>query len=74
LSLEIGRAPVVYPLVEDFYCVVRKHAGWQSARWQFTFRQLHKKSGSAARFSDFAFDNPAALATFEGVRCSLIAI
>ncbi len=38
------------------YRVVRKHAGWQSAGWQFTFQQLHTKSGSAARFSDFAFD------------------
>jgi plasmid replication initiation protein len=38
------------------YRVVRKHAGWQSAGWHFTFQQLHTKSGSAARFSDFAFD------------------
>jgi plasmid replication initiation protein len=38
------------------YRVVRKHAGWQNTGWQFTFRQLHTKSGSAARFSDFALD------------------
>jgi plasmid replication initiation protein len=38
------------------YRVVRKHGGWQSAGWQFTFRQLYDKSGSIARFSDFAFD------------------
>jgi plasmid replication initiation protein len=38
------------------YRVVRKHAGWQSAGWQFSLRQLHIKSGSAARFSDFALD------------------
>jgi len=38
------------------YRVVRKHAGWQGAGWQFTLPQLHTKSGSAARLSDFAFD------------------
>jgi plasmid replication initiation protein len=38
------------------YRVVRKHAGWQQAGWQFSFRKLHQKSGSAARFSDFALD------------------
>lgn len=36
------------------YRVVRKHAGYQEGGWQFTMRQLYEKSGSAARFSDFA--------------------
>jgi plasmid replication initiation protein len=38
------------------YRVVRKHGGKQKTGWSFTFRQLYEKSGSLARFSDFAFD------------------
>lgn len=38
------------------YRLVRKHGGRQAHGWQFDFRHLHRKSGSAARFSDFAFD------------------
>lgn len=38
------------------YRVARKHAGVQALGWQFTMRQLYEKSGSAARFSDFAID------------------
>lgn len=38
------------------YRVARKHAGMQELGWQFTMRQLYEKSGSAARFSDFAID------------------
>jgi plasmid replication initiation protein len=38
------------------YRVARKHAGAQETGWQFTMRQLYEKSGSAARFSDFAID------------------
>ena len=38
------------------YRVARKHAGSQETGWHFTMRQLHQKSGSAARFSDFALD------------------
>jgi plasmid replication initiation protein len=38
------------------YRVARKHAGSQEGGWQFTMRQLYEKSGSAARFSDFALD------------------
>jgi plasmid replication initiation protein len=38
------------------YRVARKHAGHQAIGWQFTMRQLYDKSGSSARFSDFAID------------------
>ena len=38
------------------YRVARKHAGKQQDGWRFTMRQLYEKSGSAARFSDFAID------------------
>ncbi|QVL30786.1 replication initiator protein A [Telmatocola sphagniphila] len=38
------------------YRVARKHAGHQEIGWQFTMRQLYEKSGSTARFSDFAID------------------
>lgn len=38
------------------YRVARKHAGRQEMGWRFTMRQLYEKSGSSARFSDFALD------------------
>jgi plasmid replication initiation protein len=38
------------------YRVARKHAGHQETGWQFTMRQLHEKSGSSSRVSDFALD------------------
>lgn len=38
------------------YRVARKHAGSQEMGWTFTMKQLHEKSGSAARLSDFAID------------------
>lgn len=38
------------------YRLVRKHAGRQADGWQFDFRHLHRKSGSTARYSDFALD------------------
>ena len=38
------------------YRVARKHAGQQEGGWQFTMRQLHEKSGSSSRLSDFAID------------------
>ena len=38
------------------YRIARKHAGRQWKGWTFNIRHLHAKSGSLARFSDFAFD------------------
>ena len=38
------------------YRIARKHGGRQAAGWRFSFRQLYLKSGSLARFSDFAVD------------------
>ena len=38
------------------YRLVRKHGGWQREGWRFDFRHLYQKSGSLARFSDFACD------------------
>ena len=38
------------------YRVARKHAGRQPEGWAFEVSHLHKKSGSAARPSDFALD------------------
>ncbi|WP_114969437.1 replication initiator protein A [Rhodoferax ferrireducens] len=38
------------------YRLVRKHGGKQPGGWQFDFPHLHRKSGSSARISDFAFD------------------
>jgi plasmid replication initiation protein len=38
------------------YRVARKHGGSQVGGWSFTMRQLYEKSGSSARYSDFALD------------------
>jgi plasmid replication initiation protein len=38
------------------YRLVRKHGGRQVSGWQFDFHHLHRKSGSLARYSDFALD------------------
>lgn len=38
------------------YRVARKHAGRQPNGWRFELRHLHAKSGSLARYSDFAID------------------
>ncbi len=38
------------------YRLIRKHAGHQTQGWNFDFRYLYLKSGSGARFSDFALD------------------
>lgn len=43
-------------LARWLYRVVRKHAGNQASGWSFTFSQLHQKSGSTQRLSDFARD------------------
>jgi len=44
------------------YRVFRKHAGQQETGWQFTMRQLHTKSCSPQRFSNFALDVRKAIA------------
>jgi plasmid replication initiation protein len=38
------------------YRLVRKHGGKQASGWSFDFPYLYLKSGSVARFSDFAID------------------
>jgi plasmid replication initiation protein len=38
------------------YRLARKHAGRQPEGWAFDFRHLHVKSGSLARFANFAID------------------
>lgn len=38
------------------YRLVRKHGGKQKDGWQFDFHHLYRKSGSTARYSDFALD------------------
>ena len=38
------------------YRLVRKHGGSQREGWRFDFPHLHRKSGSLARFTDFAYD------------------
>ena len=38
------------------YRLARKHAGKQPDGWRFDFRHLHARSGSLARYADFAVD------------------
>lgn len=38
------------------YRVARKHAGNQEGGWRFTMKQLYEKSGSVAKFANFAID------------------
>jgi plasmid replication initiation protein len=38
------------------YRLARKHAGKQSDGWRFDLRHLHTRSGSLARYADFAID------------------
>lgn len=38
------------------YRLVRKHGGRQKGGWHFAFHHLYLKSGSMARYSDFALD------------------
>ncbi len=38
------------------YRLVRKHGGRQKSGWNFAFQHLYLKSGSMARYSDFALD------------------
>ncbi|RYC80492.1 hypothetical protein BFJ63_vAg16616 [Fusarium oxysporum f. sp. narcissi] len=38
------------------YRLVRKHGGRQEHGWQFDFQHLYRKSGSVARYYDFAAD------------------
>lgn len=38
------------------YRLVRKHGGRQAGGWHFSFQHLYLKSGSMARYSDFALD------------------
>ena len=52
--------PAYFDLTGGFerwlYRLVRKHGGVQKEGWQFEFRHLYRKSGSVARFTDFAID------------------
>lgn len=58
------------------YRVARKHAGRQAAGWRFELRHLHAKSGSQARFSDFALDlrRIAARQSLPGYRLTLVKV
>ena len=60
LSLVLTIDPAYFALtggIEGWlYRVARCHAGHQPKGWAFELRHLHAKSGSTARFSDFALD------------------
>lgn len=58
------------------YRLVRKHGGRQRSGWRFDFQHLHAKSGSLARYADFASDLRTLVARQPlpgyvlGIRCS----
>lgn len=56
LSIDADYFLLTSGLDKWLYRVFRKHAGNQETGWQFTMRQLHAKSGSTQRFSNFALD------------------
>ncbi len=58
------------------YRLVRKHGGRQEDGWQFDFRHLHRKSGSTARYSDFALDLRALVArqSLPGYRLEIVRV
>jgi len=59
-SLVLTIDPVYFALIGGIerwlYRIARRHAGHQPQGWAFELRHLYAKSGSAARFSDFALD------------------
>jgi plasmid replication initiation protein len=56
LTIDSGYFSLTGGIERWLYRLVRKHAGRQRDGWRFQFRHLYAKSGSLARFSDFALD------------------
>ncbi|MBI1208516.1 MAG: replication protein A [Azospirillum sp.] len=56
LSLDPGYFGLTGGIERWLYRLARRHAGRQSEGWAFEFRQLYLKSGSLARYADFAVD------------------
>jgi len=56
LTIDPGYFSLTGGIERWLYRTVRKHAGRQSQGWRFDFRHLYRKSGSFARFCDFATD------------------
>jgi len=56
LTIDPGYFGLTGGIERWLYRLVRKHGGRQRDGWQFGLRHLHLKSGSMARFSDFALD------------------
>jgi len=56
LTIDAGYFGLTGGIERWLYRLVRKHAGWQPEGWRFDFAHLHRKSGSLARFADFACD------------------
>jgi len=56
LTIDPGYFGLTGGIERWLYRLVRKHGGRQRDGWQFGLRYLHLKSGSMARFSDFALD------------------
>jgi plasmid replication initiation protein len=56
LTVDPGYFALTGGIERWLYRLVRKHGGRQTHGWSFDFRHLHMKSGSAARYADFALD------------------
>lgn len=56
LAIDPGYFKLTGGIERWLYRLVRKHGGHQPGGWSFDFPYLYLKSGSTARFSDFALD------------------
>lgn len=56
LTIDPGYFRLTGGIERWLYRLVRKHGGRQPGGWQFDFQHLYRKSGSVARYYDFAAD------------------
>ncbi|CAG9931722.1 replication initiator protein A [Candidatus Nitrotoga arctica] len=56
LTIDVNYFRLTGGIERWLYRLVRKHGGWQREGWRFDFPHLHRKSGSLARLTDFAYD------------------
>ena len=56
LTLDRAYFRLTSGIARCLYRLARKHAGKQPDGWRFDFRHLHARSGSLARYADFAVD------------------
>ncbi|WOS42955.1 replication initiator protein A [Xanthomonas rydalmerensis] len=74
LTIDPGYFRLTGGIERWLYRLVRKHGGRQPGGWQFDFQHLYRKSGSVARYYDFAADLRALVArqALPGYRLSIL--